>query len=77
MAVGDKAKAHQEFQLATKSFKGAYMLKKVTRPVPHSLQKRFIGHALRRGPALPGVAQRVMRAMPGWVNCERAYRGQT
>jgi len=72
MAVTDKAKAFDEFKLATSSFKGAYLLKKMTGPVPHGLQKRFMAAGLKRGLDLPGVSEFVTRAMPGWKNCERA-----
>ena len=81
MAVGDKAKAFEEFELATSSFKGAYLLKKMTRQVPHAMQKRMMAPALKRALDYPAVTDRIKRAMPGWLNCERAlaagaYRGE-
>jgi flavin-dependent dehydrogenase len=70
-AVRDKAVALSEFDLATSSFAGAYMLKKLTGPVPHAIQKRQLKFALPRVFGSPAATKVVREAMPGWKNCAR------
>ena len=70
MAIADKSRALEEFELATSSFRAAYILKKLAGIQPHSLQRPLMSFALRS--VAPGSisARTVMRAMPGWRNCE-------
>ena len=72
MAVEDKARAHAEFQLATSAFKSAYLLKKTGNPVPHWMHRLMLRAGLPKIFEYPAAARVVKRAMPGWLNCERA-----
>ncbi|MHB8894609.1 MAG: NAD(P)/FAD-dependent oxidoreductase [Candidatus Geothermincolia bacterium] len=67
-AVTDKATAFQEFKTATSSFAAAYMAKKMSNLAPHALQKRVLPYALHHAFDVPGAADTVKRAMPGWKN---------
>lgn len=71
LAVEDKAVALDEFRLATSSFAGAYILKKLTSPVPHAIQKRQLRFALPRVFDSPAATRLVRESMPGWKNCAR------
>lgn len=71
MAVEDKAVALDEFKLATSSFASAYMLKKLTGPVPHALQKYGLRFALSHAFDWPFATKVIREAMPGWKNCAR------
>jgi flavin-dependent dehydrogenase len=68
IAVTDKAKAAEEFKLATSSFASAYMAKKLTSLAPHSVQKVLLPFAFRHAFDVPMVAGVVKKAMPGWKN---------
>lgn len=72
MAVQDKALAFEEFKLATSSFAGAYLLKKLASIMPHALQKHGLRFALSHAFDWPFATKIVREAMPGWKNCARA-----
>jgi len=72
MAVEDKARAYQEFKLATSAFKGAYLMKKMGNLTPHWLHRLMLLQGIPRLSEYPAAAGVVKRAMPGWRNCERA-----
>ena len=72
IAVQDKARAAEEFKLATSSFASAYVAKKLSNLAPHSVQKVMMPLALRHGLDYAMVAETVKRAMPGWKNITRA-----
>jgi hypothetical protein len=71
MAVTDKARAYEEFELATSSFRSAYLLKKFSRIQPHPVQRLMLSRGLRRVFDNPALARVVKEAMPGWKNCQR------
>jgi hypothetical protein len=71
IAVQDKARAADEFKLATSSFASAYVAKKLSNLAPHSVQKVMMPLALRHAFDYPRVAETVKRAMPGWKNITR------
>ncbi|MFH1149355.1 MAG: NAD(P)-binding protein [Actinomycetota bacterium] len=75
MAVSDKARACEEFRLATRSFAGAYLVKKATNLVPLPLLLPQLKVALRHAFDYPLVTKTVAEAMPGWHNCQRALQG--
>jgi len=68
VAVTDKARALEEFKLATSSFAGAYYAKKMSNLAPHAVQKAAMPFALRHAFDMPAVPEIVKRAMPGWKN---------
>jgi hypothetical protein len=68
MALSDKAKAFEEFKLATSSFAAAYMAKKMTGLAPHAVQKQLLPFAFRHAFDVPFAAEVVKKAMPGWKN---------
>jgi flavin-dependent dehydrogenase len=72
MAVTDKARALEEFKLATSSFASAYVAKKMTNLAPHALQKKALPLAFRHAFDFPFAAGAVKKAMPGWKNITRA-----
>ncbi len=74
MAVSDKARAYQEFKLATSAFRGAYLMKKIGNISPHWLHRLVLLQGIHRLSEYPALADVVKRAMPGWRNCERAGR---
>lgn len=71
-AVTDRARALDQFELATSSFKGAYLLRKLANLTPHPLLKLGLGLGLGRAFEYPRVTAVVKRSMPGWRNCEEA-----
>lgn len=71
-AVSDKARAQEEFELATSPFRGAYILKKLTSLQPDILFKAGLKTAVGKLGKSEAVADFVKRGMPGWRNCERA-----
>ena len=71
IAVTDKARALEEFKLATSSFASAYVAKKVSNLAPHALQKKVLPAAFRHAFDFPFVAETVKGAMPGWKNITR------
>lgn len=75
IAVGDKARALEEFKLATSSFRGAYLLRKAANLAPKPLQRLALRLGLERLFKVPAATDVVKRAMPGWLNCERALGG--
>ncbi|MCG2796613.1 MAG: NAD(P)-binding protein [Actinomycetia bacterium] len=72
MAVEDKARAYQEFKLATSAFRSAYLMKKMGNMAPHWLHRLMLREGITRLSEYPAAAEVVKRAMPGWRNCERA-----
>jgi len=74
MAVSDKARALEEFELATKPFKAAYMLKKLSNPMPQAFHRVALSSGFRHAFDYPVLADVVKRGMPGWRNCEKAKR---
>jgi hypothetical protein len=74
MAVSDKARALEEFRLATRSFARVYLLQKVIGMVPLPLLLPQLKMGLRHAFEFPEVTKTVVEAMPGWCNCQKALR---
>lgn len=72
IAVSDKAKALEEFNLATSSFRGAYLMRKVANLTPQPMHRVALRMGLERLFKIPAATDVVKRAMPGWRNCQRA-----
>jgi flavin-dependent dehydrogenase len=68
MAVTDKARAFEEFKLATSSFKRAYTAKKVAGLMPHALMRTAMPLGLKATAGLPVVPRVVANLMPGAKN---------
>jgi hypothetical protein len=74
IAVSDRARALEEFKLATSSFARAYLLRKATRFIPHTLEKHALRLGLGRMLSKPVFASMAKEAMPGWRNCAAVSR---
>ncbi|MBK5093422.1 MAG: NAD(P)-binding protein [Actinobacteria bacterium] len=72
IAVSDKARALEEFELATARFRAAYVLRRTANMLPHAVQRHALQFALGRAFDSPSVAKTVRESMPGWLNCKRA-----
>lgn len=71
MAVSDKARALEEFELATSSFKGAYLLRKMVNATPEFINRRTLRIGLERAFDNDAVTRIAREGMPGWKNCQR------
>jgi flavin-dependent dehydrogenase len=71
IAVSDKGRALEEFELATARFRAAYLLRRTANMLPHVIQKHALRFALGKAFDRPAVAKAVRESMPGWLNCER------
>jgi hypothetical protein len=71
VAVSDKARALEEFELATARFRAAYTLRRAASMLPRAVQRHALRFALGRAFDDPAVARTVRESMPGWLNCQR------
>jgi len=71
IAVSDKARALEEFELATARFRAAYILRRTANMLPHSIQRHALRFALLKAFDRPSVAKTVRESIPGWLNCQR------
>lgn len=68
IAVTDKAKALAEFKKATTMFAPAYLAKKTSTLMGHTVQKHALPFALKKAAGLPVVPRAVHAIMPGARN---------